>query len=179
MLGSTLHNNWPECQKGKIGMKCVKVMLTALGLLFTVSFANSAHAIYCPTWDVISLVADNGKYVSAFSGNDYFLVAEGNHLGMEDKFEVIVHSDCTITLIAMSNGRYVSAFSGNDYFLKAEGTYIGDEDKFEVIAHSDGYFTLKAIVNDKYVSAFSGNDDFLRAEGEFLGPEDKFEVIVH
>jgi hypothetical protein len=123
----------------------------------------------------------NSKYVAARGGeNNWFLKAEGDTIGREDKYRITVNDDGTISLKSENNGRYVVARGGvNDWFLRAEGRIIGLEGKYTCIQNRDGTVSFRSENNGLYVAACGGeNDWFLEAEGRTIGLEDKYEVIV-
>ena len=94
---------------------------------------------------LISLIAHNGKYVSAEGGGGGSLVANRDEVGAWETFRLIHLSnklDRTYTaLVALQthNGHYVRAEDGDGGFVVANGNAIGSWETFELMDTNRGY----------------------------------------
>jgi hypothetical protein len=136
------------------------------------------RAIAAVPGDTIALKAYvNGKIVTAEDGGSSPLIANRDHVGSWEKFQIVDAGNGKIALKALVNNKYVTAANATTPLI-ASATSIGTNEKFTMETASDGRTVFKA-ANNKYVTAENKGNDSLIARADTIGVWEKFDMLVN
>ncbi|MEU7865533.1 right-handed parallel beta-helix repeat-containing protein [Dactylosporangium sp. NPDC049140] len=134
-----------------------------------------------PTVRTVTLLADNGTYVSAGADGNQPLRVGSTTIGPGEQFE-FVQSGSQIALRSKVNGRYVANNAG-DTTLKAQAeTTMLDYDSpaYQLQSFDDGtvaFLSAYYLNNNSYVSSNSGTTKVLTVDRSVAGPWEKFRMV--
>jgi endoglucanase len=115
----------------------------------------------------------NEKYLSV-PFNSELLKANKHKIGHFDKFEIIVHSDGSISFKSLANEKYISIEDDNSLLANS----IENSEKFYLITNRDFSISFKSIKNLQYLSINNENLQIVASKDEIQITE-KFNIITN